>query len=166
MATPMVMMSQRPVEVEDRAVPGHWEGDLIIGASNQSAIGTLLERSTRFVLLLPLPNGYGPAAVRDALTEKIQSLPVQMRRSLTWDHGTEMHLHGQFTDATAMPVYFCDPHSPWQRGRGTERATPQHSRLGHPSRTHGYTPDHSLAAVLQRPLERRSGSRVRRGVID
>lgn len=116
MATEMLMISDRPAEVADRAVPGHWEGDLIMGTFNRSAIGTLVERATRFVLLLHLPDGYTPGAVRDALTAKIATLPAQLRRSLTWDQGSEMHLHGQFTAATGMPVYFCDPHAPWQRG--------------------------------------------------
>ncbi|MEV4314154.1 IS30 family transposase [Actinocrispum sp. NPDC049592] len=116
MATDMVMISDRPAEVADRAVPGHWEGDLIIGQGNQSAIGTLVERSTRYVMLLHLPDGYGPTAVRDALIAKIRTLPDMLRRSLTCDQGSEMHFHGQFTTATDMPVCFCDPHSPWQRG--------------------------------------------------
>ena len=116
MATEMVMISQRPAEVADRAVPGHWEGDLIMGAGNRSAIGTLVERTTRFCLLLHLPNGYNPAQVRDALTGTIAALPVVLRRSLTWDQGSEMHFHGQFSAATGMPVFFCDPHAPWQRG--------------------------------------------------
>jgi len=116
MATPMVMISDRPAEVADRAVPGHWEGDLIMGAHNRSAIGTLVDRTTRYVMLLHLPEGYTPALVRDALIAKIATLPEQLRRSLTWDQGSEMHLHGQFTQATSMPVYFCDPHAPWQRG--------------------------------------------------
>ncbi|MDX3189075.1 IS30 family transposase [Streptomyces sp. MN03-5084-2B] len=116
MATPMVMISDRPAEVADRAVPGHWEGDLIMGAHNRCAIGTLVERNTRYVMLLHLPAGYTPTLVRDALVTKIQTLPEQLRRSLTWDQGSEMHLHSQFTQATNMPVYFCDPHAPWQRG--------------------------------------------------
>ncbi len=116
MATPMMMISDRPAEVADRAVPGHWEGDLIMGAHNRSAIGTLVERNTRYVMLLHLPEGYTPTLVRDALIAKIQTLPTHLRRSLTWDQGSEMHLHGQFTAATDMPVYFCDPHAPWQRG--------------------------------------------------
>jgi IS30 family transposase len=116
MATEMAMISDRPAEAADRAVPGHWEGDLIMGAFNRSAIGTLVERATRFVLLLHLPEGHTPTALRDALVAKIATLPQQLRRSLTWDQGSEMHLHGQFTHATGMPVYFCDPHAPWQRG--------------------------------------------------
>jgi IS30 family transposase len=112
----MIMISERPAEVEDRAVPGHWEGDLIIGKDNKSAIGTLVERWSRFVVLLYLPDGFGSEAVLKALTEKVQTLPRQLRRSLTWDQGKEMSLHASFSLATDMQVYFCEPHKPWQRG--------------------------------------------------
>ena len=112
----MVMISARPAEIEDRAVPGHWEGDLLIGKQNRSAIGTLVERSTRYVLLCRLPNGYSAEAVRDAITKRIKTLPTQLHQSLTWDQGTEMADHVRFTINTGIQVYFCDPHSPWQRG--------------------------------------------------
>ena len=112
----MVMISERPAEVADRAVPGHWEGDLILGAGNKSAIGTLVERSTRFVLLLHLPDGHGAEAVAAQMTQVMATLPAQLRRSLTWDQGSEMSNHVQVAAATDLDVYFCDPHSPWQRG--------------------------------------------------
>jgi len=112
----MVMISERPAEVADRAVPGHWEGDLILGAGNRSAIGTLVERSTRFVLLLHLPDGHGAGAVAAHMTEVMATLPAQLRRSLTWDQGREMTNHAQVAAATDLEIYFCDPHSPWQRG--------------------------------------------------
>jgi IS30 family transposase len=115
-ASPMLMISDRPPEVMDRAVPGHWEGDLLMGQLNRSAIGTLVERSTRYVMLLHLPDGHGPERVRDALVETVSTLPSHLARSLTWDQGTEMHRHAEFTVATNVPVYFCDPASPWQRG--------------------------------------------------
>src|SRR6478672_7605516 len=111
-----VMISDRPAEVADRAVPGHWEGDLIIGEDSDSAIGTLVERTTRFVLLLHLPADHGAEAVRDAIVTQITTLPAALRRSLTWDQGIELARHAEITVAADLPVYFCDPHSPWQRG--------------------------------------------------
>jgi IS30 family transposase len=113
---PELLISNRPVQVEDRAVPGNWEGDLIVGKLNGSAIGTLVERTTRFVMLLHLPQGQNAFAVRDAITSTIGTLPAQMRRSLTWDQGKEMSQHVQLRLAADLPIYFCDPHSPWQRG--------------------------------------------------
>ena len=129
--TEEVLISQRPAEAEDRAVPGHWEGDLILGLGS-SAIGTLVERATRFTMLLHLPpmpghdrprvkngpalTGHGAAAVRDAIANTITTLPEQLRRSLTWDQGAEMAEHAKLRIQTGLPVYFCDPQCPWQRG--------------------------------------------------
>ena len=125
-----VLISERPAEAEDRAVPGYWEGDLIVGLGS-SAIGTLVERASRFTMLLHLPPmtgqgprvkngpalaGHGAEAVRDAIADAIVTLPEQLRRSLTWDQGAEMAQHAQLRIDTGLPVYFCDPHSPWQRG--------------------------------------------------
>jgi IS30 family transposase len=130
--TPEIMISQRPAEADDRAVPGHWEGDLILGLGS-SAIGTLVERTTRFTILLHLPRmaghggggrtkngpalaGHGAEAVRDAITRTITTLPEQLRQSLTWDQGAEMSQHARLRIDAGVQVYFCDPHSPWQRG--------------------------------------------------
>ena len=112
----MVMISERPAEAEDRAVPGHWEGDLIIGKGCKSAVGTLVERSTRFVLLLHLPGGRDAHLVEQAMRQAITALPAELARTITWDQGKEMAYHADFTIATGIPVYFCDPHAPWQRG--------------------------------------------------
>jgi IS30 family transposase len=112
----MVMISERPAEVADRAVPGHWEGDLIIGKANRSAVGTLVERATRYVLLLHLPEGPSAEKVDAAMRRAIATLPGEMFRTITWDQGSEMVRHGAFTIDTGIQIYFCDPHSPWQRG--------------------------------------------------
>jgi IS30 family transposase len=112
----MVLISDRPPEVADRAVPGHWEGDLLVGKGGRSAIGTLVERSSRYVVLLHLPNGRTAEDVRAALTRQISKLPAELRRTLTSDQGKEMADHVRFSTDTQMTVYSCDPHSPWQRG--------------------------------------------------
>lgn len=186
--TPEILISERPAEVADRAVPGHWEGDLIIGL-NRSAIGTLVERTTRFTMLLHLPPmeghgmglrekngpalaGHGAEAVRDAITSTMVTLPEQLRRSLTWDQGAEMARHARLRIDTGLEIYFCDPHSPWQRGtnentngllrqyfpKGTDLTVHGPADLaavaaalnGRPRQTLGWkTPAEALDAVLQ-----------------
>jgi IS30 family transposase len=111
----MINISQRPAEVKDRAVPGDWEGDLLIGRRNASAIGTLVERCTNYTLLVHLPDGYTPELVRDALARKMQALPAQLRNTLTWDQGPEMRDWEQVRLAADIDIYFADPHAPWQR---------------------------------------------------
>jgi IS30 family transposase/transposase len=113
----MINISERPAEADDRAVPGHWEGDLILGSTaSASAIGTLVERTTGFVVLLHLPQDRTAATLADAMSTKVPEIPEVLRRSLTWDQGKEMALHTKITESTGLPIYFCDPHSPWQRG--------------------------------------------------
>jgi transposase, IS30 family len=110
-----VNISERPAEAADRAVPGHCEGDIIFG-TGRTTIATLVERHSRFVMLVALPRGHGAESVTDALSQAITALPARLRRSLTWDQGTAMAEHARFSVATGVPVYFCDPRSPWQRG--------------------------------------------------
>ena len=166
-----ILISERPAEVEDRAVPGHWEGDLIVGKDSGSAIGTLVERSTRFLMLLHLPADHGAEAVRDAITAQIATLPAALRRTLTWDQGIELARHTEITLAADLPIYFCDPHSPWQRGtnentngllrqyfpKGTDLAVHDAAHLadiadrlnGRPRKTLGFkTPAEALARLL------------------
>jgi IS30 family transposase len=111
-----VMISDRPAEAEDRAVPGHWEGDFVMGKNNRSAVATLVERTTRFLILLHLPGPHDAIAFQNATAEAMSELPARLRRSLTWDQGLEMRNHKQISIAADVPIYFCDPHSPWQRG--------------------------------------------------
>ena len=132
----MVNIFQRPAEAEDRAVPGHGEGDLIIGKLNQSAIGTLVERSTGYTMLVHLPDGYKPEQVAPALAAKIQTLPEAVRQSLTWDQGPDMRDWKQVRVAADIAIFFCDPHAPWQRGTNSSpkaatcRCTPRRTSTG------------------------------------
>jgi IS30 family transposase len=167
----MVMISERPAEVEDRAVPGHWEGDLILGAGGRSAVGTLVERTTRYVLLLHLASDHTAATLEAAMRRAIATLPDELMRSVTWDQGAEMANHRAITVATGVPIYFCDPHSPWMRGsnentngllrqympKGTDlsRFTEddllaiQRSLNGRPRKTLGYMmPEEKLAELV------------------
>jgi IS30 family transposase len=146
----MIMISERPAEAAGRAVPGHREGDLIIGAANRSAIGTLVERSTRFCMLLHLPGGYAAENVRDALPAAITALPACLRRSLTWDQGKEMALHAEIAAAAGIDIYFCDPHSPWQRGtnENTNGLLRQYFPQGTGLRRHDRSRLDSVAAEL------------------
>ena len=163
--TPEVMISERPAEAEDRAVPGHWEGDLILGLGS-SAIGTLVERTTRFTMLLHLPRmpehgqprvkngpalaGHGAEAVRDAIATSISTLPEQLRRSLTWDQGAEMAQHALLRVEIGLPIYFCDPHSPWQRGsnENTNGLLRQYFPKGTDLATHSTNDLDAVAAAL------------------
>ena len=167
----MVMISERPAEVEDRAVPGHWEGDLILGANSRSAVGTLVERSSRLVLLLHMNGDRSAIAVDAAMRKAITTLPRELKKSITWDQGAEMSKHASFTIATGIPIYFCDPHSPWQKGsnentngllrqylpKGTDLTTItasdlrsiQRSLNGRPRKTLGYlTPSEKFAEYV------------------
>ena len=150
---PMVMISERPAEVEDRAMPGHWEGDLICSAANKSAIGTLVERSTRFTILLHLPDGHDAEHVRQAVIRKMQYLPKLLRNSLTWDQGSELALRKRISTTLDMQVYFCDPHSPWQRG--TNENTNGLLRQYFPKGTDlSAYPEDYLDAVAEEPNDR------------
>jgi IS30 family transposase len=181
--TDEVMISQRPAEAADRAVPGHWEGDLIIGLGS-SAIGTLVERSSRFTMLLHLPPmdgregprvkngpalaGHGAEAVRDAIAEAIITLPEQLRRSLTWDQGAEMAQHAQLRIQAGLAVYFCDPKSPWQRGsnENTNGLLRQYFPKGTDLARHGAEDLAAVAAALNTRPRKTLGWRTPAEMLD
>jgi transposase, IS30 family len=165
----MVMISERPPEVEDRSVPGDWEGDLIKGSTaSNSAVGTLVERTTGFVMLLHLPDGHGALAVQEALVAKMATLPEQLRRSLTWDQGREMTNHVAIAEATGMDIYFCDPHSPWQRGsnENTNGLLRQYLPKGTDLSFYGAGILDNIAAELNARPRKRHGFRTPAEVLD
>jgi transposase, IS30 family len=168
----MIMIADRPAEIDDRVIPGDWEGDLILGTNNASAIGTLVERVTRYVILFQIDGRHTAENVRDAITREITRFPSHLTRSLTWDQGKEMSQHAQFTVDTGINIYFCDPHSPWQRGtnentngllrqyfpKGTDLSAytqpvldaVAHSLNNRPRKTHGFaTPTEKLNELLR-----------------
>jgi IS30 family transposase len=156
----MVMISDRPAEIEDRAVPGHWEGDLILGSTaSRSAIGTLVERTTGFVMLLHLPGDHTARTVADAMIPAINQLPELLRGSLTWDQGSEMARHQEISMATGMPIYFCDPHSPWQRGsnENTNGLLREYFPKGTDLNAHSPETLRDVAAQLNRRPRKRHG---------
>jgi IS30 family transposase len=159
----MVMISERPAEVEDRAVPGHWEGDLIMGSkASDSSVGTLVERTTGFVMLLHLPDGHGTLAVQEALVAKMLTLDEHLRQSLTWDQGREMTNHREMAEATGLEIYFCDPHSPWQRGtnENTNGLLRQHLPKGSDLSFYGPGMLDNIAAELNSRPRKRHGFRT------
>ncbi len=165
----MVMISERPPEVEDRTVPGDWEGDLIKGSTaSNSAVGTLVERATGFVMLLHLPDGHGALAVQEALVEKMATLPEQLRQSLTWDQGSEMTNHVAIAEATGLDIYFCDPHSPWQRGsnENTNGLLRQYLPKGTDLSFYGAGILDNIAAELNARPRKRHGFRTPAEVLD
>lgn len=155
----MVNISERPAEVADRAVPGHWEGDLITGTQNKSAIGTLVERTTGFVILLHLPQGHSALAVQHAIAQAMSHLPAILRKTLTWDQGGEMANHAQIAEATGLEIYFCDPHAPWQRptNENTNGLLRQYFAKGTDLRIHGPgILEHVAIELNNRPRKRLS----------